>query len=128
MISCLTLDTGMQLYQSGRKVYTTKLGEEHDSARKEFMDCLKFLEGELGDKSYFGGNSFGYLDISLIPFYAWFQVYETYGNFNIEHECSKLIDWAKRCVKNKESVSKTLPEKEKLVAFAQNTRKRFGIE
>ncbi|GKD56196.1 probable glutathione S-transferase, partial [Tanacetum coccineum] len=54
MISCLTLDTGMQLYQSGRKVYTTKLGEEHDLARKEFMDCLKFLEGELGDKSYFG--------------------------------------------------------------------------
>ena len=124
---CLTFDMGMQLYQIGRKLYTIK-GEEHDTARKEFMDCLKLLEGELGDKHYFGGESFGYLDISLIPFYSWFQVYETYGNLNIEHDCPKLIDWAKRCVKTKESVSSTLPEMEKLVAFAQHMRKKFGIE
>ncbi|KAI3762375.1 hypothetical protein L1987_52804 [Smallanthus sonchifolius] len=72
-----------KLYQIGRKLYTTK-GEEHEAARIEFMDCLKLLEGELGDKPYFAGESFGYLDLSLIPFYSWFQVYETYGNYNFD--------------------------------------------
>ncbi|PWA76518.1 S-crystallin [Artemisia annua] len=127
LICSFTQSPLTNLYQIGRKLYTIK-GEEHDTARKEFMDCLKLLEEELGDKPYFGGESFGYLDISLIPFYSWFQVYETYGNLNIEHDCPKLIDWAKRCVKTKESVSNTLPEMEKLVAFAQHMRKKFGIE
>ncbi|KAI3774828.1 hypothetical protein L1987_49390 [Smallanthus sonchifolius] len=116
-----------KLYQIGRKLYTTK-GEEHEAARVEFIECLKLLEGELGDKPYFGGESFGYLDVSLIPFYSWFQAYETYGNFNLELECPKLIAWAKRCIQNKESVSSTLPELPKVFAFVQYLRKRFGID
>ncbi|KAI3716131.1 hypothetical protein L6452_23249 [Arctium lappa] len=116
-----------KLYQIGRNLYTTK-GEEHEAAREEFISCLKLIEGELGDKPYFGGESFGYLDVSLIPFYSWFQAYETYGNMIIEHECPKLIAWAKRCIQNKESVSKTLPDLEKILAFVQHLRKRFGID
>ncbi|KAK9078133.1 hypothetical protein SSX86_002190 [Deinandra increscens subsp. villosa] len=58
-----------KLYQTGRKLYTTK-GEEHEASRSEFIECLKLLQGELGDKPYFGGESFGYLDVSLIPFYS----------------------------------------------------------
>ncbi|KVH93193.1 probable glutathione S-transferase [Cynara cardunculus var. scolymus] len=116
-----------KLYQAGRNLYTTK-GEEHEAARKEFISCLKLLEGALGDEPYFGGESFGYLDVSLIPFYSWFQAYETYGNMIIEHECPKLIAWVKRCIQNKESVSNTLPELEKVLGFVQHLRKRFGID
>nr|GEZ42419.1 probable glutathione S-transferase [Tanacetum cinerariifolium] len=72
-----------KLGQLGRKLYTTN-GEEHQATKKEFLDCLKLLEGELGDKPYFGDESFSYLDVSLIPFYSWFQVYESYGNIDIE--------------------------------------------
>ncbi|KAJ9537824.1 hypothetical protein OSB04_030557 [Centaurea solstitialis] len=116
-----------KLYMTGRLLYSTK-GEEHEAARKEFMSCLQLLEGELGDKPYFGGESFGYVDISLIPFYTWFQAYETYGNLAIKHECPKLIAWAKRCIQNKESVSKTLPELEQVFGFVQQMRKKIGIE
>ncbi|XP_076931281.1 putative glutathione S-transferase [Bidens hawaiensis] len=116
-----------KFYLSGRKLYTTK-GEEHEAARSEFIECLKLLEGELGDKPYFGGESLGFLDISFIPFYAWFQAYETYGNFNFEHECPKLFAWAKRCIRDNESVSKTLPEMPKVFDFVQHMRKRFGLD
>ncbi|KAK1432247.1 hypothetical protein QVD17_09142 [Tagetes erecta] len=116
-----------KLYQTGRKLYTTK-GEEHEASRNEFMQCLKLLEEELGDKPYFGGESFGYLDVSLIPFYSWFQAYETYGNFNFEHECTKLIAWAKRCIHNKESVSNTIPDLSKVFAFVQKEFALFDIK
>nr|XP_043623898.1 probable glutathione S-transferase [Erigeron canadensis] len=116
-----------KLYQAGRKLYTTK-GEEHEASRKEFIDCYKLLEEELGDKPYFGGESFGYLDLSLIPFYSWFQAYETYGKIKIEQECPKLIVWAKRCIQNKESVSNTLPDHEKVFAIVQQIRKRYGLD
>ncbi|KAI7741425.1 hypothetical protein M8C21_031153 [Ambrosia artemisiifolia] len=115
-----------KLYQIGRNLYTTK-GEEHEASRTEFLECFKLLEAELGDKSYFAGETFGYVDVSLIPFYSWFQAYETYGNFNFEHECPKLVAWAKRCIKNKESVSKTLPELPKVYDFVQHLRKQYGI-
>ncbi|XP_071689027.1 uncharacterized protein [Rutidosis leptorrhynchoides] len=110
----------------GKKLYTTK-GEEHEASRQEFIDCLKLLEGELGDKPYFGGQSFGYIDISLVPFCSWFEAYGTYGKINFEHECRKLMNWFRRCVQNKESVSKTLPDGLKILEFVQLMRKKYGI-
>ncbi|KAM1234636.1 hypothetical protein ACFX2J_004191 [Malus domestica] len=50
-------------------------GEEHEAAKKEFIEILKQLEGELGDKPYFGGERFGFLDIALIGFYNYFYVF-----------------------------------------------------
>nr|XP_043624470.1 probable glutathione S-transferase isoform X2 [Erigeron canadensis] len=44
-----------KLYQIGRNLCTLK-GEEHEASKNEFIDCLKLLEGELGDKPYFGGD------------------------------------------------------------------------
>jgi glutathione S-transferase len=42
------------------------------------------LAGELGDKPYFGGEIFGFVDIALITFYSWFYVYETLGKLSME--------------------------------------------
>nr|QWJ73381.1 glutathione S-transferase Tau 20 [Isatis tinctoria] len=99
-----------------------KKGEEQEAGKKEFIEAVKTLESELGDKPYFGGDSFGYVDISLITFYSWFQAYEKLGNFSIEAESPKLIAWCKRCME-KESVSKSLPDSEKIVAYAAQFRK-----
>ncbi|PIA41639.1 hypothetical protein AQUCO_02200224v1 [Aquilegia coerulea] len=101
-----------KIYDSGRKIWSTK-GEEQETAKKEFLEVLKVLEGELGDKTYFGGEKMGYVDVAFIPFYSWFYMYETCGKFSIEAECPKLIAWAKRCLE-KESVSKTLPDSHKV--------------
>ncbi|KAF8413558.1 hypothetical protein HHK36_001549 [Tetracentron sinense] len=92
-----------KIYGCGKKVWTCK-GEEKEAGKTELIECLKLLEGELGDKPYFGGENMRIVDVALVPFYSWFYSYETCGNFSIEAECPKLVAWAKRCMQ-KESVS-----------------------
>ncbi|KAL8148682.1 putative glutathione S-transferase [Apium graveolens] len=114
-----------KIYDGGRKIWTTK-GEEQEGAKKDFIDNLKVLENELGDKTYFGGETFGFLDVALVTFYSWFYAYEKLGNFSIEAECPKLIAWAKRCLE-RESVSKSLPASEKVYDFVYGMKQRMGI-
>ncbi|XP_009781253.1 putative glutathione S-transferase [Nicotiana tabacum] len=114
-----------KIYDTGRKIWTSKK-EDQEAANKEFIECLKLLEGELGDKPYFGGESFGFVDVALIPYYTWFPTYEKFGNFSIEAECPKIVAWAKRCMQ-KESVSKSLADPDKVYDFIVMLRKRLGI-
>ncbi|XP_058004900.1 probable glutathione S-transferase [Hevea brasiliensis] len=81
-------------------------------SKKELIECFKILEEELGDKPYFGGESFGYVDLSLIPCYSSFYTYETLGKLIMAEECPKIVDWAHRCLQ-KESVSKSLCDQRK---------------
>lgn len=80
-----------QVYDAGRRLYSKK-GEEHEIAKKDFISTFKQLEEELGEQAYFGGDSFGFVDIALIPFYSWFQAYEAFGNIKMEQECPKFIE------------------------------------
>ncbi|XP_044510147.1 probable glutathione S-transferase [Mangifera indica] len=115
-----------KLYDSGRKTWSTT-GEAQEQAKKEFIEVIKTLEGQLGDKPYFGGETFGFVDLCLIPFYCWFHAYETYGKFSVAAECPNFTAWAKRCMA-KESVAKSLPDEKKILGFVAELRKRFGIE
>ncbi|KAK8507461.1 hypothetical protein V6N12_072719 [Hibiscus sabdariffa] len=121
-----TLLHGMQMYELGSKIWRTK-GEEQATAKKGFIESLKLLEEQLGDKTYFGGENLGYLDIALVPFYCWFYAYEKCGDFSIEAECPKLIAWVKRCMQ-KESVANSLPEQEKVYQLVLQAKKILGIE
>ncbi|GMY33517.1 probable glutathione S-transferase [Fagus crenata] len=109
-----------KVYDVSRKLWTTK-GEEKEAAKKEFFETYKILEGELGDKPYFGGETFGYVDLAFVTFYSWFYVVETFGEFSIEAECPKIIAWAKRCLQ-KETVAKTLPDQKKVYEFIRQMR------
>ncbi|XP_043688062.1 probable glutathione S-transferase parA [Telopea speciosissima] len=115
-----------KVYELGVKVWRTK-GEEHETAKKDFIECLKVMEGELGDKTYFGGETIGFVDVSLIPWNCWFYAIETCGNFSIEDSCPKLVGWAKRCME-KESVSKSLVEPQKIYEVVLKLRKASGID
>ncbi|KAE8679057.1 Glutathione S-transferase U25 [Hibiscus syriacus] len=115
-----------KIYEQGSQICKTK-GEEQATAKKEFIDTLKVLEGELGDKTYFGGDNFGYVDIALVAFYGWFHAYEKCGDFSIEEECPKLIAWAKRCMQ-KDSVAKSLPDHEKIYEFLLQMKEALGFE
>ncbi|WCJ38663.1 glutathione S-transferase TAU 25 [Euphorbia peplus] len=103
-----------------------KTGEEKEDAKKKMIEAMKTLEGELGDKAYFGGECFGYLDIALISFYVWFYSYEMEGNFSVEVECPKLHQWGKRCL-DKNSVSNSIPHQEKLYTHFLGLKKSLGI-
>ncbi|PWA70651.1 glutathione S-transferase [Artemisia annua] len=78
------------IYKDAKKIWTTK-GDEQEIAKKEYIDLLKVLEGQLGEKPYLIGDSFGYADIVLIPFSCWFYTLETMGKMSIEKECPKLV-------------------------------------
>ncbi|KAG5596690.1 hypothetical protein H5410_037922 [Solanum commersonii] len=114
--SLIILEYINQIYSTGRRVWSGK-GEDQEEAKKELIEIFKTLEGELGDKTYFGGDeNLGFVDVALVPFTSWFYSYETCANFSIEAECPKLVAWAKRCMQI-ESVSNSLPHPHKIYAY-----------
>ncbi|MQK21889.1 glutathione S-transferase family protein, partial [Escherichia coli] len=102
-------------------------GDEQEVAKKGFIESLKQLEEVFGDKPYFGGDTFGFVDVALIPFYCWFYTFETFGNFKFEEVCPKLVAWAKRCAQ-RETVSKTLPDEKKVYDYIVAMQKALGLE
>ncbi|RVW79419.1 putative glutathione S-transferase parA [Vitis vinifera] len=62
-------------------------GEVQEAGKKEFIDRIKMLEGELKSNPYFG--------------------------FSIEAECPKLVAWGKRCMEE-EFVYTSLPHPHKV--------------
>ncbi|XAR56375.1 Glutathione transferase [Bertholletia excelsa] len=92
-----------------------------EAAKKELLSCFKLLEGELGDKPYFGGERFGLVDVVLIPFYSWFHTWTECG-LDVVEKCPKLGPWAHRCMDRK-SVAQTLPDQHNLYAFFMEMKK-----
>ncbi|KAH6764148.1 glutathione S-transferase TAU 19 [Perilla frutescens var. hirtella] len=113
-----------KVYDAGRRIWFTKW-EEREAGKKEFLETLKQLESQLGDKPFFGGDTFGFVDVALIPFSCWFHTYETCGEFSIEENCPKLIRWVKRCME-RESVSKSLEDPNKVYDFVLAIQKKLG--
>lgn len=105
----------MQLHYLGGRLWRSK-GEEQEASKKEYIECLKVLEEELGDKTYFGGENFGFVDLNLLPYFSWLKVFETECNFSIVDDCPKLIRWAIKCCE-RESVFNSLPDHNKLYHF-----------
>jgi glutathione S-transferase len=115
-----------KVYDCGTRLWKLK-GEAQQQARKEMVETLRTLEGALGDGRFFGGEVFGFVDVALVPFTAWFLTYERYGEFSVEKECPRLAAWAKRCAE-RESVAKNLSPPEKVYEFVGALKKRLGIE
>uniref|UniRef100_A0A0E0E7I8 Glutathione S-transferase n=1 Tax=Oryza meridionalis TaxID=40149 RepID=A0A0E0E7I8_9ORYZ len=99
-------------------------GEEKEVAKAELLDQLRRLEGVLGDRSFFSGDEFGFLDIVLIPFSSTFHGYEQHGGFDLKAECPFLMQWVKRC-KERESVRQVLPDEGEMYELH---KKWYGIE
>ncbi|KAF9672759.1 hypothetical protein SADUNF_Sadunf11G0077700 [Salix dunnii] len=103
-------------------------GEVKESSKKDLIECFKVLEEELGDKPYFGDESFGYIDVALIPFYSLFYTFETLGDLRMAAEFPKLVGWGERCLQ-KESVSRCLSDqKEVYEVVLQIMKQELGIQ
>ncbi|KAL5582821.1 hypothetical protein UlMin_015263 [Ulmus minor] len=108
-----------------KRVWSSK-GKEQEAVKKEFIEGLKTVEGELGDKIYFGGDEFGFADIALAPLTSWFYTLETCASFSVEAECPKIVSWAKRCLE-KESVANSLPNPHKIYGFVLELKQKYGM-
>ncbi|MED6222988.1 hypothetical protein PIB30_069731 [Stylosanthes scabra] len=104
-----------KVYSSGLKYMKTE-GEEKEVAKKEFIEGLKIMEEQIGDNKYFGGDNIGIVDVTLVPLSSWFYTYKFTANYSFVNQESfpNIFAWAKRC-NERESVSKCLPEEQKVI-------------
>ncbi|KAK7300629.1 hypothetical protein RJT34_11477 [Clitoria ternatea] len=115
-----------KVFDTGRSIWASN-GEEREVATRDFIEVLKNLEEALGEKDYFGGDAFGYVDIIAIPHSAWFLAYEKLGDFKIKDHAPKFSAWIKRCLQ-RQSVAKVLPDPEKVYQFVLHFRKMEGLD
>ncbi|KAG0475477.1 hypothetical protein HPP92_015163 [Vanilla planifolia] len=102
------------------------VGEGQEEA-KEFTENLKNLEAELGERKFFGGEVFGFVDIAMVPFTNWFYSCEAICGLKVDEAVPKLAAWANRC-RERESVAKTLPDPKKVLESVVDFRKKMGIQ
>ncbi|KAK7820127.1 putative glutathione s-transferase [Quercus suber] len=96
--SCKVGPRGFSMvFEAGREIWTSE-GEAKELAKKDFIEIMKQLERALGDKSFYGGDAFGFVDIIAIGLTSWFVAYEKFGGFNVEDHCPKFSAWMKRCM------------------------------
>ncbi|XP_021297971.1 LOW QUALITY PROTEIN: probable glutathione S-transferase [Herrania umbratica] len=115
-----------KVFDAGCNIWRSK-GEAPEEAKREVIGILKQLEEALGEKAFFGGNTFGFVDIIAVPLTSWFYAIEKFGNFKVEDECPKFSAWMKRCMQ-RETVAKVLPDPEKVYEFLIMFRKMQGID
>ncbi|KEH38381.1 putative glutathione transferase [Medicago truncatula] len=115
-----------KIYEVAGNLWTKK-GEVQETAKKEFIEALKLLEQELGDKNFFGGDKLGFVDVAFIPLYNWFRGYEAFGKISVDKECPKFFAWANRCMEI-ESVSKSLPDQDQIHDLIVQIKKKAGLE
>ncbi|KAI4382139.1 hypothetical protein MLD38_008138 [Melastoma candidum] len=114
-----------KIYSTGRLVWgVAPSAEAKETAKKELLLCFKELEKELGTKEYFGGKSFGFVDVCLIPFYSRFYALEKGGGLIVSEECPGLEAWANRCLQ-RQSVSESLPDQRKVYNFILEANKKL---
>ncbi|KAI3502743.1 hypothetical protein L1887_31012 [Cichorium endivia] len=116
-----------KVHSAGKAIWTAKGEEEVEAAKTAFLDVLMFLDGTLGDKDYFNGETFGFVDILLVGLTSWFPAYEKYGGFKVEDNYPKLAAWITR-THARETVSESLANPEKITNFVGMLRQMFGIE
>jgi glutathione S-transferase len=114
------------VFEVSKRIWSTKI-EENESTKKELIETFKILEGKLCDKPYFGGETFGFVDLALITFYSRFYSAEMFGNFSIEAEFPEINAWAKRCMQ-KDTVAKSIPDQKKVYEFLVQMRKQLGLD
>ncbi|KAL6603892.1 hypothetical protein ACP70R_044253 [Stipagrostis hirtigluma subsp. patula] len=114
-----------KVYEVGTRLWKLR-GEEQARARDDMVEVLGNLDGELGDKAFFAGEAFGFVDLAVAPFTPWLPSYGRYGGFSVEREWPRLAAWARRCA-GRESVAKSLQPPEKVDEYINVLKKHCGI-
>jgi len=98
--------------------------KEREKAVEETCEVLKFLEEELKEKRFFGGESIGMVDIVANAIAFWLGVFEEASGIKLlkRENFPKLTNWRHEFVSNS-VVKECLPPREKLIAYF---RELFG--
>ncbi|GLJ19072.1 hypothetical protein SUGI_0342490 [Cryptomeria japonica] len=117
-----------KLIVPGRCIFRSK-GEEQEGGKRQFIESLVILEETLKGKDYFGGNTFGMVDIAFAPLICWFHMYEVLGEFKImfENKFPSIFRWMKRCIE-RESVKRNLPQQERVLQSVLQFRRHSLLD
>lgn len=116
----------MKVFDAGKAILLAK-GDALEVAKKDFIEVIKTLEKALGDKDFFNGDTFGFVDIIAIAMTSWFPAFEKFGSFKLEDHCPKFSAWIKKS-SQRESVAKVIPDADKVNEFMPMYRKLNGVE
>ncbi|GLJ19073.1 hypothetical protein SUGI_0342500 [Cryptomeria japonica] len=113
-----------KLFVQGRLLYRTKK-EEQEEGKRQVIEGLEILEETLKGKEYFGGTTFGIVDIAFAPLMSFFHTFEVLGDFKFmfEDKFPNIFGWMKKC-RERESIKKILPQEEKLLQWAMQVTGR----
>lgn len=98
--------------------------KEREKALEEVSEILQFLETELKEKRFFGGETIGMVDIVANVIGLWLGAFEEASGVQLmkREKVPKLCDWIDEFVSS--SVTKeSLPPRDKLIVYLRN---RFG--
>ncbi|XP_059427906.1 probable glutathione S-transferase [Corylus avellana] len=97
--------------------------KEHEKAVEEAPELLKFLEDELKEKRFFGGESIGMVDIVANIIAFWQGIFEEASGVELlaKEKFPKLTNWSHEFVSNS-VVKECLPPRDKVIAYL---RKRW---
>ncbi|XP_059462525.1 glutathione S-transferase U8-like [Corylus avellana] len=95
-----------------------------EKAVEEASELLKFIEEELKEKRFFGGESIGLVDIIANVIGFWLGVFEEGSGVELltRDKFPKLCNWVDEYVSSS-IIKENLPPRDKLVPFLRN---RFG--
>ena len=99
--------------------------KEREKAVEETSELLQFLENEIKEQRYFGGETIGLVDIPANITGYWLEIFEeAFGAELLRKEkFPKLCNWANEFV-SVSAIKENLPPREKLIA---NFRNYFGV-
>ncbi|XP_022870915.1 probable glutathione S-transferase [Olea europaea var. sylvestris] len=95
-------------------------GEEQEKAKEESTEILKFLEGALSGKKFFGGDNIGMVDIVANFISYWFIIGQELAGLQVltKEKFPKLDEWMDEYL-NTTIIKENLPPKDKLTAMFQ---------
>ncbi|KAG8374361.1 hypothetical protein BUALT_Bualt11G0123900 [Buddleja alternifolia] len=93
-------------------------GEEREKNKEEAIEHLTFLESELKEKKFFGGDTIGLVDITANFIAHWFGIIAELMGVELitQDKFPNLSKWVDEYA-NSSFVKENLPSKDKLVAF-----------
>ncbi|KAI5325752.1 hypothetical protein L3X38_034826 [Prunus dulcis] len=93
--------------------------EGHEKAMEEACELLQFLENELKDNKFFGGETIGFVDMAASFIGYWLRpIQEAVGvEVLTKEKCPKLYDWCDEFASHSVVREVLPPNKETLIAF-----------
>ncbi|KAL2336527.1 hypothetical protein Fmac_010973 [Flemingia macrophylla] len=92
--------------------------KEREKNTEESWEALRFLENEIKDNKYFGGDEIGLIDIAAVFIAFWIPIFQEVGGLGLftSDKFPKLYKWSQELI-NHPVIKEVLPPRDPILAF-----------